>query len=504
MYHYEPVAALESPIASLAGSLASIEVGSPNMESSARNTSTARKVMYLPVEVMHRAFDSRLLLACHAAARGYAAVLGAKSKIAKLAANAPPGIVIEKSIVPEQTKTLEYLRGRGHQIVCLDEEGDGCRRRSLYQGRRLSRETTAATDTFAALGELHREVVLEAHPDLEPRTLVTGNPRIDLWSRPFREIYRDQADAIRARHGDYILLPSNFKGTRSHIRGLDFLMALGVANDPENTRRNQEYLAQHIERLDVMFDEFTALIPVLAASFPDHTILIRPHPTERAGPWREASGGLPNVVVEYDGVVTPYIMGADCLLHHGCTTGMESYFLGTPAVAYLPRFDPTFDDHPSVDLSQRAHSVEETLEKIRIALDGRHSPPESARAVLDREIAVHEDRTACTAIIDAVEMLHPAPVEFDPATFAAGHGQERGVENNRTPGLFGRLRRALGQRIGAPHADDEISELYRQRKWPGTSLEEVRRKIDGYAAVDPRFRHLESASLGEKLFCVWR
>lgn len=79
--------------------------------------------------------------------------------------------------------------------------------------------------------------------------------------------------------------------------------------------------------LNVYSNLFLNMIPVLSREFLEYTIIVRPHPTEKLEIWEEISKDLKNVKVIFEGSVGPWIQGVEFVIHNGCTTAIESYFL---------------------------------------------------------------------------------------------------------------------------------------------------------------------------------
>ena len=76
------------------------------------------------------------------------------------------------------------------------------------------------------------------------------------------------------------------------------------------------------------------LIPVLSKEFGDHTIIVRPHPSENHEPWVEISEDLPNVKVLYEGSINEWALAADVVIFNNCTTGVEAFLLERPVISY--------------------------------------------------------------------------------------------------------------------------------------------------------------------------
>ena len=105
-----------------------------------------------------------------------------------------------------------------------------------------------------------------------------------------------ERDALRQRFGRYILVATNF-GRYNHFMGYDFHLAAlkkrGTITTPEQIafyRRWREYLGE-------LYRGFALALPVLARAFPDHHIVVRPHPSEDHEAWRRETHGLDAVTV---------------------------------------------------------------------------------------------------------------------------------------------------------------------------------------------------------------
>ena len=93
----------------------------------------------------------------------------------------------------------------------------------------------------------------------------------------------------------------------------------------------------------------------MAAAFADYTIVVRPHPVEKHAPWEAIASRHPRLVVEQTGNVLSWLLAARALVHNGCTTGVEAYALGVPAMAYEPVPNERFDSElPNAPRAARA------------------------------------------------------------------------------------------------------------------------------------------------------
>lgn len=461
-----------------------------------------RRWIYLPVEIQVRGFDSRLLLACFAAARGYMAVVGAKNSLHRKLDAFPPGAYIGKSLAPNGLRIFQDLKRRGHRIACIDEETTGGHRR-YYQKTRYSQETLDLADAYFAIGEYQRDVLLEVYPDAADKVYVTGNPRIDLWRLPFHSIYEAEAAALRKRLGPFLFFPSNF-GSLSHVKGFDFILEMAEKQGFMAEARDRDYFHQCFKHAECCRDHFAGLLSRLSSEFANHTIVIRPHPVEEPAFWEEIAKRHPGIRIEREGSVTPYLLATDCMIHHGCTTGIESYFLNRPAVAYLPEFNREIDRNPSVDLSARARTADEAVALIAAAIGGGHAHPKDAATVAREQFANSEGAPACERIVNTLDDIS-VPLSLSVPQAVETHTKQRSTLLNRVTFDIREILRSGYRKIKTSRRKgNQASESTGNAKWTGKSIDAVRQNVKQLAQHEETFAELQVAEVAKNLFCLWR
>ena len=59
-----------------------------------------------------------------------------------------------------------------------------------------------------------------------------------------------------------------------------------------NEKEEEEYKARLVHKQKV-FDEFVKVFPKIVEAFPDHTLIVRPHPADDHSFWHKALEGVP-------------------------------------------------------------------------------------------------------------------------------------------------------------------------------------------------------------------
>ena len=290
--------------------------------------------LYIPVETAARELDAKLLLALFAVDAGMHVTVGNRALLNSQIHRFPSGIYLSHNFDKGRQRILSILHRLGHRIAAWDEEGlvwiDG----KTYRRRRVHSDTLRHVDCVYAWGAQHAEVLGEAVKNGRTRIVRSGNPRADLLRPEFRALYSARAEALRAELGDFILINSNFgwlnyalAETASMYRSDEELEVLA-----ERARHPLGYM-QHRYRV---FRAICDVLPELSKRFAKRKIIIRPHPSEHAGGWREAARGCANVDVRYDSDLIPWLMAAGSIVHNGCTTAVEAALLQRIPIMYRP------------------------------------------------------------------------------------------------------------------------------------------------------------------------
>ena len=325
--------------------------------------------LIIPIETKIRELYGKSLLAALAAEAGMNVVLGDQRVIAQSLHHLPRGVYIDKSISRTKTAHFRRLRRMGFSVVAWCEEGLAYRDKAAYQFERVCPESMKEVDAFFAWGASQSRDVIEVIPDAADKLHVHGNPRFDFLRSPLRHVFDDDVRERVSAHGRYILVNTNFSRF-NRFRGregvVDVLRTRGIL-----TRDEQEsYYVRSVEHLGEVFHAFARAIPQLARAFPDHTIIVRPHPSEDHDRWRSELEGLSNVRVHAEGNAIPWMMGAQAVIHNACTTGVESFLLDTPTIAYVPVVHEVFNrlSYLPNAISHIAQNEDDLMDAVRSAL----------------------------------------------------------------------------------------------------------------------------------------
>lgn len=444
--------------------------------------------LIIPSETQAREFDAKLLLACVAAERGFPSVIGSRTDIHLGIASLPRSIYLAKDIRGSSVRIFDIMHKLGHRIVAWDEEGLVPYPPPRYYQTRIADAALGRVTDLFAWGEAYAELARRypAYPGTPIH--VTGNPRMDMLRLELRPFFQSEADRIRARFGNFILVNTNFGVLNHYFPNLTTLKP----GTPDAAGQPDEFTAGLTAHRYAVFKHFQALVPALGTAFPDHTIVIRPHPSENHEIWRATAAGHRNIQVVHEGSVLPWLLACRALIHNGCTTGVEAFLLRTPTLAYQPVTSERFDIDLPNRLSYRAHDLEELQTTLGAVLDGRlgaSDDPDQWRH-LANHIASIDGSLASERIVDVLERMASAGAFSPPAA------------PTRLGGWLQAQARAGQKRINSYRPGHKNNATYQRHRFPGVTLEEVRERVVRLRKSLGRFDSVRIGALSRNLFRV--
>lgn len=459
----------------------------------------ATPLLIVPVENQVRELDAKLLFACVAAERGFDVVIGSRPYVNFALPSLPPGTYVAKSMRARSRLMFNIILGLGHRLVAWDEESLVRYRSAEYCDWRFSPDTFRPLSQLFAWGDDDAELFASYTGNPGVPVHVTGNPRADLLRRDVREFFRAEVDALRDRHGEFVLVNTNFAFVNPFVDQLALVQPSARAGAPKVTRTSggmsAGFAAGMAAHQQAIFDAFRILVPQLGTWFPDRSIIVRPHPSEDHDLWRRLAADQPNVRVVHEGNVVPWLMAASVLVHNGCTTAVEAAALERPAVAYQPITTDCYDFHLPNSLSHCANTREQVRDLVSaiVAGDAGLIDEHARQAIFARHLSALSGPLASDRITDVLEragyLLDPPP-RPGPWRYLRARATAAG--------------RALLKRINARRREHWNSAEYHAHRFPDITAAELNARIARFAPLLGRFGRVRATELSDHLFRVAR
>jgi surface carbohydrate biosynthesis protein len=461
-----------------------------------------KPVLLIPVENQVRELDAKLLLACVAAQRGLPSIIGPKRELESRIASFPRSIFLSKSLRIGKRKFFPIARQLGHEIVAWDEEALVHLPAETYFSRRLSPVGMEHVSHLFAWGE-DNAALWRQYPQL-PAGMpihVTGNPRGDLLRPEMQAFYEKDAEQIRNTYGQFILINTNF----NHVNA--FYPSQNLFQPPktpgEEARFGQaargmtrEYAQGFQDHKQAIFADFKQLIPVLDASFPDYTIIVRPHPTENNEIYHSIAARCQRVKVTNEGNIVPWLMATRALIHNGCTTGVEAYVMRIPAISFRATVNDDYDDGfyrlPN-RLSHQSFDFEQLREMLQGILSGQLNTvgDDETKALLDRHLAAQNGPLACERIVDVLIKIAD--------DFCRSPGP---TLRHRVEGRLKATHRRLRQSYRSYLPDSPKSRKFQRHRYPVIAPEEFGARLTRFRQILGGDEKLHLEQVSHKLFKI--
>jgi len=304
---------------------------------------------------------------------------------------------------------------------------------------------------------------------------VTGNPRGDLLRSDLSGFYERDADELRRTYGEFILVNTNFNHVNAFSPDLNLFRPVKKPGEKPKFGRaakgmSRDYAEGLRDHKQAIFDEFKRLIPSLEQAFPNYTIVVRPHPTEKQDTYHRIATKCKRVQVNNEGNVVPWLMAAKALIHNGCTTGVEVYLLGVPAISYRTTVNEHYDygfyylpnllSYQCFDLGELRVTLGKILAGELGAADG-----EERKALIDHHLAGQTGPLSCKRMLDVLEEMMNGKIELS-----------RPPLRNRLEGWSMSAARTLIKRSKEHLPGSHNRPEFQRHRYPEVSLAEMRKQ----------------------------
>jgi len=459
--------------------------------------------LIIPVESQVRELDAKILLSCVAAENGFRVIMGSRAFIHFQIADMPRGVYVAKSMRSLSASMFSILRKLGHEIVAWEEEALVHPPADTYFTLRLSPKTVKNVAHVFAWGQENSDLMRQ-YPEL-PSELpihVTGNPRGDMLRAEMRPYFAAEVEKLRQRYGNFILINTNFSDVNPFIPAIGLFVP--TADDPQKagTKRGQAGVGmsrQFAEGLwrhkQAILESFKQLIPALEQVFPNLTIVIRPHPSENLRVYNEIAANSNHVHVTNEGNVIPWLIAAKCMIHNGCTTGLEAYALGLPTISYLATlneyYDYEFQGLPN-KLSHQCFNFEQLKETLTQVLNGTlgTTNEHERQKLLNYHLAAQDGSLACERIVNILQEYDyhkRQPTASPTGTYIQGW-------------LYAKVKAALTQLYMHRPGPNRLA--YHNHRFPEIAATDIEQKITRFSCILKRFNHVRVQQYSKHLFSI--
>jgi surface carbohydrate biosynthesis protein len=390
----------------------------------------------------------------------------------------------------------------GHSIVAWDEEALVHLPPETYFSDRLSPKSIRYVSHLFAWGQDNVDLWRQYHglPNGTP-IHITGNPRADMLRPELRPFFAEEVEKIQNDYGDFILVNTNFNHVNAFSPDMNLFRPVKKPGEAPKFGRGARGMSREFaeglrDHKQAMFEHFQQLIPALERSFPEQTIIVRPHPTENQEIYRTIASQCRRVQVSNEGNVVPWILSTKAVIHNCCTTGLEAYVMGVPAITYRATvndfYDLGFYRLPNL-LSHQCFDFEELQSTLKDILAGKLGPADGAEReeLIKHHMAGLDGPFACERIVDTCEQILNDGAEL------------------REQALRYRLNRwYLAKGLGLvnrykAHLPGEFNKpAFQRHRYPGISVKELEARLSRFQHILGYDEKLKVEEISEHIFRI--
>jgi surface carbohydrate biosynthesis protein len=458
--------------------------------------------LLIPVENQVREFDAKLLLACIAAKRGFSSIIGSRREMEFRIASFPRSLYISKSMTIRSALLFKAAHKVGHNIVAWDEEALVHLPPETYFSDRLSPASIRYVSHLLAWGQDNADLWRQ-YPNL-PNGIpihLTGNPRVDMLRPEMRPFFSEDVEKIRRTYGSFILINTNFNHVNAFSPEMNIFKPVKKPGATPKFGRGARGMSREFaeglrDHKQAVFQDFQKLVPELDRSFPEYTIIVRPHPTENQEIYRNIAAQCKGVEVTNEGNVVPWILASKAVIHNCCTTGLEAYVMGVPAISYRATvndfYDLGFYRLPNL-LSHQCFDFDELHATLKDILAGKLGPADGAEReeLINLHMVALDGPLACERIVDTCEQIL------------------NGKADLREPAWRYRLNRwYIAKGLGfvnryKSHLPGEFNKpAFQRHRYPGISIEELRARLSRFQHILGYSEELKVEEISDQIFRI--
>jgi len=316
-----------------------------------------------------------------------------------------------------------------------------------------------------------------------------------------RSFYERDAHELRRIYGDFILVNTNFNHVNAFSPDLNLFRPVQKPGEQPKFGRaakgmSRDYAEGLRDHKQAILEDFQRLIPSLEKAFPEYTIVTRPHPTENQEIYRNIAAQCERVRVTNEGNVVPWILASEAVIHNGCTTGVEAYALGVPAISYRATvndfYDLGFYRLPNL-LSYQCFDFEElrgTLQKI-LAGELGATDGDEREVLINHHLVALDGPLACERMVDVLEGMIDGEFELSKPSV---RDRLEGWSMSAIRTLIKRSKECLPGSHNRPE--------FQRHRYPEISLEEISARISRFQQVLGDDRELQVERIYDEFFRI--
>ena len=280
--------------------------------------------------------------------------------------------MILKSFGPNNTKHIDLIKKKKFKVVSSDEEIILAVDYEDKIDYRMNNENINKLDIFLAAGETSDFPILkEKFKSIIPNVLISGNMRMELLKKKYRNLLEKDTHVIKKKFGDYILLLTGF-GQINKIRAnfeIDWVYNRVVDYNIDPESHGIFLVNEQVKMQREVLLQTLKFINNFEKNFPNKNLVISPHPVEKIDFWKNLikKRKFKKVFLNTDmhSPSYPLINGCEILISSNSTSLLEAHFLEKRAINLLGSKQRISEIDLTKKISKVTRSADELINVIK-------------------------------------------------------------------------------------------------------------------------------------------
>ena len=358
-----------------------------------------KKHIYIPIEILVREINPKIIFAFKAALNNYRVYLGSKTGIdkilnKKLKTNRRAGIYFYKSQIISNRKYLEKIKKTCEKFIVLDEElGVGVSNFKSTLDRRG--KNLIDIDKFFVIGKKMMQNLIKYDKYFKKISKISGWIKYDLYKKKNLNIFETEVNEIKKNYGNFYLFSSNYGvlSKKGLIKRIEDDPALKKYKNSKNKSNDLYTFKQSINDFNYLKKKLSIFLKKNKKTI----FIIRPHPADQIlNDWKifEKFNNV-KIINKHD--IVPWIIASKGLIHRGCSTSIDAFFLKKPNFYFLP--------NRKLEKSEKnlIYKISNKIDDFDSIKFKRYKQPKNSIFMISKEI--YQKKSSASIILNEIKKL---------------------------------------------------------------------------------------------------
>ena len=181
-----------------------------------------------------------------------------------------------------------------------------------------------------------------------------------------------------------------------------------LAKDPSQARQVLSDFNNNMQKNRAARDNFLRAINYLVKEMPDTMFILRPHPVGDPLYWHSKLEPARNIFVLYRETIEPWIFASKCVIHSGCTVGLQSELANSISIDLSELIEDKRDCQAiSTELStHRPSSFDELVLSVRASVKSSSELSKLTSQQNKDMISIQDIDSVCSSINQLFPLHH--------------------------------------------------------------------------------------------------